>query len=197
MISTDTNQAKHPASSLYDLVELLVIAICTVLLIFSFGFRLCKVSGDSMNQTLQNGEMLLISNVAYTPKQGDIVVFHQTHEARTDLNEPIVKRVIATEGQFVQIDFLSAKVYVSDDDVFDDNEVLEESYAYLMGGRMFPSYPTVQSWPIPDGCVFVLGDNRNNSLDSRSNEIGCVDTRRILGKVVLRITPFSEFGVVN
>ncbi|MBQ7293654.1 MAG: signal peptidase I [Clostridia bacterium] len=198
MNSTDKTQTNHPASGLYDFVELLVIAICTVLVLFSFGFRLCRVSGDSMNQTLHNGEMLLISSCAYTPKQGDIVVFHQTHEIDTSLNEPIVKRVIATEGQHVKVDYATAKVYVSDDEIFDENDVIEESYDYVEGGVITrPFFANNKHYEVPKGHIFVLGDNRNNSRDSRDTYIGFVDTRRILGKVVLRITPFSKFGLVE
>ena len=202
MNSTEKNQAKHPASSLYDFIELLVIAVCTVLVLFSLGFRLCRVSGDSMNQTLHHNEMLFISGLAYTPEQGDIVVFHQTHEERSDLNEPIVKRVIATEGQTVKINFTKGSVTV-------DGKPMDGDFAYLDRGSYDVRFDfdrscissengdTVFTQTVPNGKIFVLGDNRNHSLDSRSPFIGCVDVRRVLGEVVLRITPFSRFGLVD
>ena len=187
-------------ASLFDFAELFVIAICVVILIFTFGVRLCRVEGDSMLQTLHDEEMLLVSNFGYEPKQGDIVVFHQTHENFPSLNEAIVKRVIATEGQYVYVDYETAKVYVSEDDVFDESDVIDEDYDFVdnyEGVITNPYYAKGKEYLVPEGCVFVLGDNRNNSLDSRSHEIGMVDTRRVLGKVVLRIAPFDRFGTVN
>lgn len=186
--------------SVFDFAELFVIAICVVILFFTFGARLCRVDGDSMLQTLHNKEMLLVTNFGYEPEQGDIIVFHQTHETYPRLNEAIVKRVIATEGQYVYIDYETAEVYVSDDEVFDESDVIDENYDYidnLAGVIAEPYYARDREYLVPEGCVFVLGDNRNNSLDSRSYEIGMVDTRRILGKVVLRLLPFDSFGKVN
>jgi len=187
-------------SAIYDFAELFVIAICVVILFFSFGARLCRVDGDSMYSTLHHREMLLVSDFAYTPKQGDIVVFHQTHETDTRLNEPIVKRVIATEGQYVYVDYDTAKVYVSDDKNFDESDLLEENYDFIdnnAGVITDPYYARNKQYHVPEGCVFVLGDNRNNSLDSRSPDIGMVDTRRILGKVLIRLTPLANFGIVD
>ena len=194
------NKSKALLGSIYDFAELFVIAICVVVTLFTFGVRLCKVDGDSMYSTLKDGEKLLVSDFAYTPKQGDIVVFHQTHEQDARLNEPIVKRVIATEGQYVYIDYATAQVYVSDDKTIDESDLLYEDYDYIdnaAGAITDPYYARNKQYRVPQGCVFVLGDNRNNSLDSRSNEIGMVDTRRILGKVLLRVSPLSSFGDVD
>lgn len=196
----NTSKSSSLLQSIYDFAELFVIAICIVIFLFTFGARLCRVDGDSMYGTLHDKEMLLVSDFAYTPKQGDIVVFHQTHEAYSRLNEPIVKRVIATEGQYVYIDYATAKVYVSDDKTFDETDVIEEDYDFIdndAGVITEPYYARNAEYYVPDGCVFVLGDNRNNSLDSRSYEIGMVDTRRILGKVLIRLTPFNSFGIVD
>ena len=195
-----TSRLSTLLQSIYDFAELFVIAICVVILFFTFGARLCRVDGDSMYSTLHDKEMLLVSDFAYTPKQGDIVVFHQTHEAYSRLNEPIVKRVIATEGQYVYVDYATAQVYVSDDAFFDESDVIDESYAFIdndAGVITDPYYARNAEYYVPEGCVFVLGDNRNNSLDSRSYEIGMVDTRRILGKVLIRILPLKSFGFVN
>ena len=193
-------KADRLIASLFDFAELFVIAICVVILFFTFGARLCKVDGDSMLQTLHDDEMLLVSNLFYEPEQGDVIVFHQTHETHQRLNEAIVKRIIATEGQYVFIDFDTAKVYVSDDKSFTEDDLLEEDYDYIdnpAGTINEPYYAKGKTYLVPDGCVFVLGDNRNNSLDSRSYEIGMVDTRRILGKVILRLTPLSGFGAID
>ena len=160
-----------------------------------------------MNKTLLNGERLLVSDLFYTPKGGDIVVFHQTNEVYDQFNEPIVKRVIATGGQYVKIDYVGNKVYVSDDDTFEENEMLDESaYAYFEGyGNTWkeafdPKYAEGEVYQIPEGYLFVMGDNRNNSADSRNaykNYVGLVDERRVLGRVLCRLTPFSKFGSVS
>ena len=200
----NSNQAERQSGkktplihSVYDFVELFVIAICIVFVIFTFAIRLCRVNGPSMENTLYDSEMLLISDLFYTPEQGDIIVFHQTSETNSRYNELIVKRVIATEGQFVKV--VSDGVYVSDDDAFDEDERLDEStYAYMDVGHMLNYYNALdKTFEVPEGCLFVLGDNRNHSADSRDPDIGFVDTRRVVGKVILRLTPFDRFGAVN
>ena len=195
------------AAAMFDYIEMFVFAIAAVILFLTFACRLCVVSGPSMNKTLLDGEQLLVSNLFYTPKQGDIIVFHQTNEVYDNFNEPIVKRVIATGGQYVKIDYVGAKVYVSNDATFEDSEVLDEStYAYFEGyGNTWkeafdPKYQEAEIYEIPEGYLFVMGDNRNNSADSRDaykNYVGLVDERRVLGKVLCRLTPFSKFGSVS
>ena len=182
--------------SVYDFLELLVISICIVFIIFTFSVRLCRVNGPSMENTLYNGEMLLTSDLFYTPTAGDVIVFHQTSEVNPKYNELIVKRIIATEGQFVKV--VSDGVYVSDDDIFDESDRLDESqYAYMDIGYMLNYYSALDKvFEVPEGCLFVMGDNRNHSADSRDPDISFVDTRRVVGKVVLRLTPLSRFGTV-
>ena len=165
---------KSVLSYLHDLVFGLV----GVLLVFMFLFRMVVVSGPSMKQTLQDGDrLILLSNVLYTnPKYGDIVV--ASKDSFKD-GEPIIKRVIATEGQTVDIDFEKGIVYV-------DGIALDEPYANtptnLFEGTSFPL--TVEK-----GHVFVLGDNRNDSLDSRSSNIGQIDKRELLGKAIFLAVP--------
>lgn len=186
-------QTKSIASELLDYVEIFIFSACAVLLLFTFFVRLCRVDGPSMNNTLIDGEILLISDIAYEPKQFDIIVFHQTHAERNDFNEPIVKRVIATSGHYVRIDFDNSLVYVSDDGTFDKDDIIdEEKYIHLDSGRWSSS--GVFETFVPEGKLFVMGDNRNNSSDSRSRSIGLVDERRLLGKVLIRILPFSKIG---
>lgn len=182
--------------SVYDFLELLVISICIVFIIFTFSVRLCRVNGPSMENTLYNGEMLLTSDLFYSPTAGDVIVFHQTSEVNPKYNELIVKRIIATEGQFVKV--VSNGVYVSDDDIFDESDRLDESqYAYMDIGYMLNYYSALDKvFEVPEGCLFVMGDNRNHSADSRDPDISFVDTRRVVGKVVLRLTPLSRFGAV-
>ena len=167
---------------LHDFVYL----IAGALLVFSLLFRIVIVSGPSMKQTLLDGDwLLLIGNVFYTePKTGDIIV---ASKDSFDNGTPIIKRVIATEGQIVDIDFAQGIVYV-------DGVALIEEYTNtptnLREGVSFPL--TVEK-----GCVFVMGDNRNESRDSRSPDIGMVDCREILGKAIVRLFPGTEGGTVK
>ena len=184
-------------SELFDYFELFIISACCVLIIFSFVTRICRVSGDSMLNTLYNLETLIVSDVLYTPERGDIIVFHQTGDQPGDLNEPVVKRVIATEGEWIDIEVRDNRLIVT---IYDSNkenpQVLDEDYANYFKGTGYYRY---SNYPVqvPEGCIFVMGDNRGNSLDSRSDSIGFVDVRRVLGKVVCRVTPFDKFGIVN
>ena len=198
-ITTDETGSKNQISrSIFEIVELFVLSICVVFIAFMSLVKICTVSGDSMQKTLLHGQTLVISNLFYTPSQGDIIVFHQTSDTDLRFNEPIVKRVIATEGQFVKIDHENNAVYVSNDSDFDESEILKEEYAYIETGHMRDYFGVDKKvFEVPQGHVFVLGDNRNNSSDSRYPTIGFVDTRRILGKVLLRITPIDSFGTVN
>lgn len=196
-------------STIFDYLEIFAFSVCAVVLLFSFAARLCRVNGDSMNQTLKNGQMLLISDVFYTPKSGDIVVFHQTGET---LNEPLVKRVIATGGQTVKIDFVNGITYVDGKEI--ENAYADDTYIWLGGRNSTATLPANLHYytgsflfyggkyitddgcyerQVPEGMVFVMGDNRNNSKDSRYPEVDMVDERRILGRVVLRVVPFTIF----
>lgn len=171
------------SENLFEWVETLVIAFFAVILFFTFVFRLAAVNGESMLPTLVDKDRLIVSYLFYTPKNGDIVIVNNDNPA---LEKVIVKRVIATEGQTVDIDFDNGEVKV-------DGKVLQEDYINnptLLdeGGH---SYPVT----VPENCVFVMGDNRQNSLDSRDSRVGFVPEDEILGKVSLRIFPFSRFGV--
>ena len=167
---------------LFDWVEAGMVAVACVVLVFTFAVRLAGVDGDSMNPTLYNRDRLLITRLFYTPQQGDIVVVTKP----THRNEPLIKRVIATGGQTVDIDFVSHTVIV-------DGVVLDEEH--------YIAEPTAQqydlSFPqtVPEGCVFIMGDNRNHSWDSRDSEVGMVDERYILGKVIYRVLPYRSMGV--
>ena len=172
-------QQKNLLAYLHDLVFGLV----AVLLIVMLVFRIVVVSGPSMMQTLQNGDRLVVlSNVFYwEPKRGDIIV--ASKNSFKD-GEPIIKRVIATEGQEVDIDFDAGIVYV-------DGIALDEPYVNtpttLYEGVHFPI-------TVDTGCVFVLGDNRNDSKDSRSVAIGQIDKREILGKAIFLVLPGESAG---
>ena len=163
-----------------------VVLITIVLLVFSFLFRFVIVSGPSMKNTLIDGDwLILLSNVFYKdPKHGDIVVVSKNSYNN---GTPIIKRVIAKEGQKVDINFATGTVYV-------DNEPLNEPYT-LTPTNQFEgvSFPLI----VDDGCVFVLGDNRNESKDSRSSEIGLIDEREILGKAIFILIPGNEGGELD
>ena len=150
-----------------------------------------------MNKTLIDNEKLLVSNVFYKPKCGDIIVFHQTGY----LNEPVVKRVIAVGGETIYIDFDTMEVTVTDKN--GNKRVLSEKYAFYDSDerlkRKYMAHPTDHLFPldVPEGYLFVMGDNRYNSLDSRYSEVSLVDERRVLGKVIFRLTPFDKMGTVE
>ena len=167
---------------IFDWIQVVVTALVACMLIFVFLGRTVGVIGPSMESTLKEGDRLIISNLFYTPKYGDIVVLRKD-EFKSD---PIIKRVIATEGQTVDIDFEAGIVYV-------DGVALDEPYTNTPTNLRedFDGAVTV-----PEGCVFVMGDNRNRSTDSRTDLIGCVDTRYIIGKALFRMWPLNKFGSI-
>lgn len=197
------------ASSLFDAVEMFAWAVFAVILIFTFALRLCRVDGSSMENTLHDGENLLISDLFYTPRQNDVVVFHLTEPTSPkSLQKTLVKRVIATEGQTVRIDFSTGEIYV-DGVLYDDpyrclkNASGRPTDAYLhtadadyrfTDNPHFDTEANILTATVPEGHVFVMGDNRNWSRDSRDSDIGFVDTRCILGRVLLRLDPFTVFS---
>ena len=171
-----------PGSELYLNVRTLAMAVAVMLLVFVFFARIVVVSGASMEDTLHNGNSMLVWCLGYTPKQGDIVVLTQ----RSYQEDSIVKRVIATEGQTVDIDYDTGTVYV-------DGTALRETY--IKERMEIPSFGEgLNHITVPEGCLFVMGDNRNHSADSRYPGIGIVDERSVIGKVLLVLFPLSAFG---
>lgn len=189
------------AQELYDWVETFCVALTAVVLVFTFVCRFVTVDGNSMIETLHDKDRLIISDLFYTPKTGDIVVVQDTKESA--FKGPIIKRVIASAGETVDIDFDNWKVTVTD--VNGNSRVLDESYVNFVDGEpmanpkdMAVYYPhAVTEYPhtVAENCVFVMGDNRNNSLDSRY--VGDVDRRMVLGKAYLRIFPFNKAGLLK
>lgn len=189
-MNTNKNKAKKSektsfVSAFYDVAETILISTAAVILLFTFFVRLAVVDGPSMNNTLYNGDTLLVSDVAFEPKYGDIIVAQKINSA---WSSPIVKRVIATEGQVVDIDFETWTVTV-------DGEVLDESdYIYLAKDAVMTSnisFPVT----VPKGQLFVMGDNRNHSSDSRDYRIGFIDERCVFGRVILRLSPLNSFEI--
>ena len=194
----DKQEKKYtPQQTLFREARDIIVVLLIFMLVYIFCFRMVIVVGSSMYDTLLNGDrLILISNVLYRdPKPGDIIVASKDSFRN---GECIVKRVIATEGQEVDIDFTLGVVYV-------DGVALEEEYisspTMLYEGVSFPLV-------VAEGCVFVMGDNRMDSKDSRSTEIGQIDCREILGKAVFLLFPgrgedpngkldFSRIGGLN
>lgn len=167
---------------LYEWVQSLVGSVLVVVAIFTFVIRMMGVDGHSMLNTLQHGDRLLVVNsmLYHDYKYGDIVILRKNGLFDDD---PIVKRVIAVEGQTVDIDFAEGIVYV-------DGEALEEDYirepTYTAEGTEFPL-------TVPEGSIFVMGDNRNGSSDSRDYRLGTVDTRYVIGKAAFLIFPGPDY----
>lgn len=173
------------ARELHEWFEIFLKALCAVIVIFTLFFRIVTVSGGSMRETLHDGDKLLVSNMFYTPEKGDIVIL------RTDAfgDEALVKRVIATEGDIVDIDFDTWSVYVN-------GKKLEEDYVnYIEGEPMLRGSSRSYPFTVGDGEMFVMGDNRNHSSDGRA--FGTVDVRECIGKVYFRFLPFDSFGPVR
>lgn len=179
-------------SDLFDYLEILVFSVALVLVVFTLAFRLCRVSGSSMRNTLYNGEMLITTSLV-DPQPGDVIVFHRTSEVYEHFNEPLVKRVIASEGQTVRYDYNTKKLYV-------DGVEVDDSHAHYLDNDGTPIGVLTQTpmhdydpaarifeVTVPEGKLFVMGDNRNHSSDSRSIQVGFVDKREVLGKVIANL----------
>lgn len=173
-------------SEVFDWFEAICVSLITVMLVFTLVIRSAQVEGSSMLPTLQNQDRLLLLNSAIVGVEtGDIVVITQP----TAINAPLIKRVIATEGQTVNIDFSLGQVYV-------DGILIEEPYINELTKTM-PSDCVDFPFTVSKGHVFVMGDNRNASSDSRNASIGEIDTRYIIGKAFFRLFPFENAGFIK
>lgn len=181
-------EKEEKGTELFYMLQSLVIAVSAMILLFTFVVRVNQVKGHSMDNTLQPQELLLVWHLGYTPKAGDIVIVNRPN---VDIlgGEAIVKRVIAVGGQTVDIDYGAGIVYV-------DGVPLDEPY--IKETMYLPGSPYMQQthFDIPEGSVFVMGDNRNNSTDSRNEAVGPVEERFILGHAVLGLWPLSKLGAL-
>ena len=180
------NEKEPIKDVVYDWLEVIAFSIAIVLLIFTFVGRLTTVDGDSMYPTLKHGEQLIISNLFYEPQNGDIVV---VQEQNGYFKGPIVKRIIAKGGQTIRFDFENWKVWV-------DGELLDEDYVNYQPWFPMESDGCPEELVVPEGYLFVMGDNRNGSTDSRNMSIvGFVSEDEVMGRVIFRLT--GRFGKVS
>lgn len=180
-IEFEAEEPKGFTPFLYDVVDSVKGAVIFALIVFAVAFRVIGVEGDSMYPTLHDGDWVAVSGISLNIDRGDIVIVTQPWER----NVPIVKRVIAVGGDTVDIDFTNGEVYVN-------GELLDEPY---INEATTLSYDVEFPLTVEEGKVFVMGDNRNDSLDSRSTKIGMIDERYILGEVYMRIYPTGDWMI--
>lgn len=173
------------AAELFDWVRYIVVSFVAIMLVFTFAASVYSIEQGSMTNTLDPGNRVLVSRLSYTPRRGDIVLFVKHGYSDT----PLIKRVIGLPGDV--IDYDSGTLYLNGEAL--DEPYIREPMTHWTRSEQPTEYPAT----VPDGCVFVIGDNRNDSKDSRMAEIGFVDQRSILGHVLLRVAPLTKFGPVT
>ncbi|MFR8664721.1 MAG: signal peptidase I [Ruthenibacterium sp.] len=167
----------------FEWYDAAVFGLAVIVLCFMFVVRIVTVDGHSMEPTLLSGQRVAVQSAFYRPQYGDVVVV----DSYSRYGDMLVKRVVGVGGDVIDIDFEAGVVYRN-------GQALDEPHVL---GPTTLSYDIQFPVTVPQGSVFLLGDNRNGSKDSRSSEIGCIDERDLLGKVLWRLTPFSQMGKVT
>ena len=189
--NSGTADNKNFFADMFDWMCSIFSAILCFIIIFALFARVITVDGESMVPTLQDQQRLIVSDMFYTPQYDDIVILYAdklVNESSGGYGKPIVKRVIGLPGDKIRIDFVKGVVYRNGEQLPDD---------YTNTPTNLPeNFPNNQEVTVEDGKIFVLGDNRNGSKDSRSNQIGLVDMRYIMGKAYLRIWPLNALGML-
>lgn len=184
------NEKTRFIDGVFDFIELFIFSLAAVLLITTFFFRHSVVEGSSMEQTLFDGEHILISNFMYEPQRGDIIVCEDYSLDAENLHKPIVKRIIGLPGDLVE--FKKKGLYSSE--VYVNGEKLQEDYVFIDG----PDYTEDNGkWIVEEGKILVMGDHRNNSSDSRDPRVGTIRIDSIIGKALIRFYPFEKFGKIE
>lgn len=178
------------AAEVYEWLEAMAFAIAIVVLIFTFFLRIITVTGPSMYPTFSDGNRVLVNRMMGEPEENDVVIIIMP--VGDDYRKPLIKRIVATENQWLQIK--DGMLYVGDTPDTLSARVISGLEEIRTPGDKFDWSEPVQ---VPEDCVFVMGDNRNDSKDSRSSAIGFVDEEYILGEVILRIFPFNDFGPIE
>lgn len=196
--ASDIEKASYkPFANAMDWAGSLVYAVLAMIVLNLFAFRSITVDGESMNNTLQDQDRVIATNFFYTPARGDIVVIQADrvqNYVTYKYGEPIIKRVIALAGDTIKFDFDKGEVYLKKAGE-SDFELLEEDYIAAPTLNSLDRH-TGEEHTVPEGCVFVMGDNRNRSLDSRSLIVGDVDTDLIMGKAFMRLFPIDQFTLL-
>ncbi|MGI5906061.1 MAG: signal peptidase I [Candidatus Pararuminococcus gallinarum] len=183
IIKAEKKNKNRKYNNFFEWVETIVAGVVCAVLCFTFVVRMVGVEGISMQPTLYEGDRILLSNLIPVYSNGDVVVVTKHHID----DRPLVKRIIATAGQTIDIDFEQGKVYIDGEEI--DEPYIKEA-TYTDEGTEFPL-------TVPEGYVFCMGDNRNESMDSRDPRVGLIDTRYILGKAVFRVYPFDSIGLID
>jgi signal peptidase I len=182
-VSSEPVKKSTLLEELYDWSEALVFSLIFVSVMFMFVFKIVSVVGESMLDTLHPDERIIITDLFYEPKAGDIVVINKPNFSK----ELLVKRIIATEGQMVDINYDTGDVLI-------DGKAIDEPY---IREKIETRDNVPMPFTVPEGEVFVMGDNRNHSTDSRSSLIGSIDKRYVMGRAIFRIFPLSKFGGIG
>lgn len=187
-------------TDVYEWAESIVTAVIAIVFIFTFIVRVTSVDGVSMLPTLHNSDRMLVTNLFYTPRRNDIVVVYAAglYNDKGGMGKTIIKRVIGLPGDVIDFDTDEGDVLVNGERLENHEEgglIYEDGH--LINSLTTDRYDVRSAVTVPDGCLFVMGDNRGNSTDSRWQSVGMVNTHYVVGRAFFKVTPFSDFGFVN